>query len=49
MEPEVGHGEAPLDWHHLQNERSGSSYSGAAANIPAINKMNAKANERSSG
>jgi hypothetical protein len=29
--------------------RCGSSYSGAAANIPAINNMNPKANERSSG
>jgi hypothetical protein len=28
---------------------AGSSYSGAAANIPAINKMNPRANERSSG
>jgi hypothetical protein len=27
----------------------GLSYSGAAANIPAINKMNPRANERSSG
>jgi hypothetical protein len=27
----------------------GSSYSGAAAHIPAINKMNPRANERSSG
>jgi hypothetical protein len=30
-------------------ERRGQSYSGAAANIPAINKMNPRANERSSG
>ena len=39
---------APLDWRYLQNERFGSSYSAAAANIPAINKMNPRANQRSS-
>jgi|RhiMetdeSRZDD1v2_1073273.scaffolds.fasta_scaffold160593_3 hypothetical protein len=32
-----------------QKRMFGSSYSGAAANIPAINKMNPRANERSSG
>jgi len=34
---------APLDWRYLQNERFGSSYSAAAANMPAINKMNPRA------
>jgi hypothetical protein len=33
----------------LPRTNVGSSYSGAAANIPAINKMNPRANERSSG
>jgi len=36
--------------HHFLPERTiGLSYSGAAANIPPINKMNPRANERSSG
>src|SRR6266516_3407396 len=44
-----GRGRDHNSLHFLPERTIGLSYSGAAANIPPINKMNPRANERSSG